>query len=242
MHALERLQKYLARAGIASRRQAEELIRQGEILINGEVAQLGDRIEPERDKVTWQGKAVVSPQELVYLMVNKPTGVVTTVKDTHGRPTVLDLLPEQTARLYPIGRLDLDTQGLLFLTNDGDFAYALTHPKFEINKVYHALVQGHPSARQLSAMAEGLLLDDGLTAPAEVALLRQEGQNSLLAISIHEGRNRQVKRMCSAIGHPVINLRRVAFGGLELGNLPVGNWRPLTMVEVEQLRWQTERS
>lgn len=238
----ERLQKYLARAGIASRRQAEELIRKGKILVNGKVAELGDKVDPQQDQVLWQGKLVAPQQESLYLMVNKPKGVVTTVRDTHGRPTVLDLLPKQTARVYPIGRLDLDTQGLLLLTNDGNFAYALTHPKFEVSKTYHALVEGHPPTKQLSAMAKGLALDDGPTAPAEVTLLRREGNNSLLVISIHEGRNRQVKRMCVAIGHPVLSLQRVAFGGLQLGSLPVGKWRPLTTTEVEQLRRQAEGS
>jgi len=235
---LERLQKYLARAGVASRRQAEELIRQGEILVNGRVADLGCKIDPTQDVVIWRGKRVVPRQEKIYLMVNKPKGVVTTVKDPQGRTTILDILPDLPVRVFPVGRLDMDTEGLLLLTNDGDFAYALTHPRFGVVKTYHALVQGHPTGQQLAQMAKGLMLDDGPTAPAQVALLRKDKLGTWLAVSIHEGRKRQVKRMCAAIGHPVLSLRRVAFGGIEIGDLPVGQWRHLTQAEVQELRRQ----
>ncbi|HHW98029.1 MAG TPA: rRNA pseudouridine synthase [Firmicutes bacterium] len=235
---LERLQKYLARAGVASRRHAEELIRQGEILVNGQVAELGCKIDPARDTVVWRGKRIVPKEENLYLMVNKPKGVVTTVKDPQGRITVLDLLPQFPVRVYPIGRLDMDTEGLLLLTNDGGFAYALTHPKFKVTKTYHALVQGCPATKQLEKMASGLMLEDGPTAPAQVSLLRQDKAGSWLAISIHEGRKRQVRRMCAAIGHPVLSLRRIAFGVLKLGDLPEGQWRYLTLAEVQELRRQ----
>ncbi|HBK86830.1 MAG TPA: pseudouridine synthase [Firmicutes bacterium] len=234
----ERLQKYLAKAGLASRRQAEQLILRGEVSVNGQVAHLGMKIDPEHDIVNWLGQTVVAQQEKLYFMVNKPKGVVTTAKDTHGRPTVLDLLPADGPRVYPIGRLDIDTEGLLLLTNDGDFAYALTHPKFEVVKTYYAFVKGQPAPEQLRRMAKGLLLEDGPTAPAHVRLLNQGQKGSLLAISIHEGRNRQVKRMCNAIGHPVLGLQRVTFGSLELGDLPLGHWRSLEVTEVAELKQQ----
>lgn len=232
----ERLQKYLARAGIASRRGAEQLIRQGKVKVNGQVAELGMQIDPRQDVVTYAGQTVRILQEKVYLMLNKPQGVVTTTSDTHGRPTVLDLAPASDARIYPVGRLDIDTEGLLLLTNDGDLTYALTHPKFNVDKTYHALVRGQPSPEQLCQLEQGIMLEDGLTAPAQVAELRQEAAGSWLSIVIHEGRKRQVKRMCSAIGHPVLHLQRVAFGPLDLGDLPLGKWRPLTQTEVVKLR------
>lgn len=235
-----RLQKYLAEAGIASRRQAERLILAGEVLVNGRVAELGMQVEPEKDKVTWRGKEVTQ-QEKIYLMLNKPIDVVTTVRDTHGRTTVLDLLPADMARIYPVGRLDKDSEGLLLLTNDGDLAYKLTHPKFEVVKTYHALVSGHPSAALLTNLAAGIVLADGPTALALVEVLHSDKQGSWLSIGIHEGRNRQVRRMLKAIGHPVLHLRREAFGNLNLGRLQVGEWRLLQTEELAELRQQAAR-
>ncbi|NLY54651.1 MAG: rRNA pseudouridine synthase [Firmicutes bacterium] len=232
----ERLQKYLARAGLASRRQAEEMIRRGEVLVNGKIAGLGMQVDPASDVVTYKGRIVRVDEELIYLMLNKPRGVITTIRDTHRRPTVLSLLPATLPRVYPVGRLDLDTEGLLLLTNDGDFAFRLTHPKFEVKKTYHAFVKGHPPKQVLDALAAGVVLDDGPTAPAAVRCLRRERHGSWLEIIIHEGRKRQVRRMCQAVGYPVLKLKRVAFGQLGLGDLPVGRWRLLQPGEVAMLQ------
>lgn len=231
----ERLQKYLARAGIASRRAAENLISQGEVLVNGRQVELGTQVEPGVDVVTWRGQVVRLEQQKVYLMLNKPTGVVTTVSDPQGRKTVLDLLPPHEERLYPVGRLDLDTSGLLLLTNDGDFAYALTHPKFKVNKTYRAWVQGVPDEQALRQLRAGIQLEDGQTAPAAVRLLKRQNDRAYLELIIHEGRKRQVRRMCAAIGFPVISLQRVQFGNLTLSGLAIGSARRLSKAEVAGL-------
>lgn len=231
----ERLQKFLARAGIASRRHAEKLIQQGTVLVNGERVELGTRVDPTMDVVTFNGRVVRPEQEKLYLMLNKPTGVLTTVHDPHGRKTVLDLVPACRERLYPVGRLDLDTAGLLLLTNDGDFAYALTHPKFKVSKKYQAWVRGMPEEQALKHLQAGIDLDDGATAPAEARTLKQQPGQTLLELIIHEGRKRQVRRMCAAVGHPILSLTRVQFGCLELGDLPLGQVRQLTGREVAAL-------
>ncbi len=223
-----RLNRYLASAGVAARRSADELIRAGRVTVNGAVAELGTAVE-EGDRVEVDGRPV-AVEALVHLMLHKPAGVVTTASDTHGRQTVLDLVhaPE---RVFPVGRLDRDTTGLLLLTNDGGLAHRLMHPRHGVPKTYRVTVKGTPSDEALARLAGGVELDDGPTAPAEV---RRIGPGEL-ELTIHEGRNRQVRRMCDAVGHPVRTLHRSAYAGLELGGLALGRWRPLTEAEVETL-------
>lgn len=217
---MERLQKMMAQAGVASRRKSEELIRAGRVRVNGKVVtKMGVKVDPDQDLVEVDGKPITGREEpKVYLLLYKPRGYVTTAKDPQGRPTVLDLV-HVPQRVYPVGRLDYDTEGLLILTNDGDLTYRLTHPKHEVDKVYHALVAGHPPEDKLQQLRTGIMLEDGPTAPAKVRRLKKIQGNTLLEIIIHEGRNRQVRRMCEAIGHPVLHLKRVAIGDLTLGNL-----------------------
>lgn len=238
---MERLQKYMARCGVASRRKAEEMITAGEVRVNGEIVkELGFKIEPERDKVEVKGIRVVPPEHLVYLLLHKPKGYVTTARDPEGRPTVLDLVHSHPAhkniRVYPVGRLDRDTTGLLLLTNDGNLAYALTHPSHQVEKVYEAMVAGIPDNDKLNRLRRGILLEDGLTSPAEVDILSIKEGNAILRVAIHEGRKRQVRRMCRAVGHPVLELKRIAMGPLFLGDLPPGQVRPLAPEELRKLR------
>lgn len=232
----ERLQKFLARAGVASRRAAEELIRRGEVLVNGSTAELGAKVNPVVDVITWRGRVVRLEEEKRYLMLNKPTGVVSTAKDPQGRPTVLDLLPDHRERLYPVGRLDLDTAGLLLLTNDGDFSYALTHPKFKVMKRYWAWLKGIVHEGDLERLRAGVMLDDGITAPAAASILDQSAGQTKLELIIHEGRKRQVRRMCAAVGYSVLKLTRVQLGDLWLGDLALGKTRALTAAEVANLQ------
>lgn len=237
----ERLQKYLAHAGVASRRHAEDLITAGAVTVNGEVVrELGTRIDPTKDEVRVHGRIVRPSEDLLYILLNKPSGTVTTASDPQGRRTVLDLLPDEwrSQRVYPVGRLDRDTEGLLLLTNDGDFALRLTHPRYALAKEYAVLVAGHPSPGALEALAHGILLpgETRRTAPARVWLMRAQGDATWVGIEIHEGRNRQVRRMLEAVGHPAARLRRVRIGSLTLGTLPPGKARLLTPHEVEQLR------
>jgi 23S rRNA pseudouridine2605 synthase len=240
----ERLARFLAHAGIASRRHAEELIAAGRVQVNGvSVTTQGTRVDPEHDKVTVDGKPVAAPTRHVYILLHKPVGYVTTARDPQGRPTVLDLLPPELHRLrvYPVGRLDIDTSGLLLLTNDGDFALRLSHPRYATEKHYHALVQGCPTRAQLESLREGIDIteDDGRvhrTAPTQVQILRRAGTNCWLTLTLHEGRKRQVRRMLAAAGHPVLQLVRVGVGPLTLGNLAAGQWRYLTDKEVKTIQ------
>jgi 23S rRNA pseudouridine2605 synthase len=226
-----RLAKHLAHAGVASRRAAEALVAQGRVTVDGEVVRDPARDVGGEEAIAVDGEAVRVPGERVVYAVHKPAGVVSTARDTHGRRTVVDLVPGER-RLYPVGRLDADTTGLILLTDDGALAHALTHPRFQVPRTYRARVDGRPGERALRALREGVELDDGRTAPAKVRLV---GAHEL-ELTIREGRKRQVRRMCAAVGHPVVALRRVAFGPLHLGDLAAGHHRRLTAAEVQRLR------
>lgn len=226
----ERLQKVLARAGFGSRRACEELIAAGRVTVNDRVAQLGRRVDPEADTVAVDGIPAAVRSGLVYYLLNKPPGVVTTASDPQGRPTVIDLVPLEP-RVFPVGRLDADSEGLLLLTNDGELAHRLTHPSFGVEKQYLAEIEGSPSPAALRRLREGVELEDGRTAPAKVAAVPP----TALRITVHEGRNRQVRRMCAAVGHPVTRLVRTRIGPLAERALRPGQWRPLTLAEVRAL-------
>lgn len=226
----ERLQKVLARVGIGSRRVSEDLIEQGRVRVNGEVAILGRRVDPAHDVVEVDGVPIGVAPGLAYYLLNKPKGVVTTADDPQGRPTVVSLVPDEP-RVFPVGRLDLDTEGLLLLTNDGPLTHRLTHPRYGVEKEYLAHVVGEPSRRSVRKLREGVELDDGPTAPAQANLVAP----NLIRLTIHEGRNRQVRRMCEAIGHPVERLVRVRIGPLTDRKLKPGSWRELTTDEVRTL-------
>jgi 23S rRNA pseudouridine2605 synthase len=226
----ERLQKVLARAGIGSRRACEELIAAGRVTVDGVAAGLGRRVDVSIARIEVDGVPVPTAPGLVHYLVNKPAGVVSTASDTHGRPTVVGLVPEEP-RVFPVGRLDLDTEGLLVLTNDGVLAHRLTHPSFGVDKEYLAEVEGTPSPGAVRALRQGVELEDGMTAPAQVAVVAP----SLLRVVIHEGRNRQVRRMCAAVGHPVRRLVRTRIGPIVDRRLPPGAWRLLAAGEVRAL-------
>ncbi|MDA8217113.1 MAG: pseudouridine synthase [Dehalococcoidales bacterium] len=231
-----RLQKALAQAGVSSRRAAEDLIRQGRVAVNGAVVTtLGTKVRPGVDRVTVDGREVGPAQNMVYFALNKPAGYVSTTSDTHGRPTVLDLVPKR-GRLYPVGRLDADTEGLLLITNDGEFAYRVTHPKHELEKEYHALVRGLPDREDIALLRRGVEIEGRLTALADVGIIAELAGETWLRVTLHEGRKRQVRLMCAAVGHPVIRLRRVRVGPVALGDLPTGKWRELSPAEVAALQ------
>jgi 23S rRNA pseudouridine2605 synthase len=226
----ERLQKVLARAGFGSRRTCETLIAAGRVTVNGERAELGRRVDVEHDHLEVDGVPVSIQPGLVYYVLNKPTGVVTTADDPQGRPTVVELVPNDP-RVFPVGRLDVDTEGLLLLTNDGELTHRLTHPSFGVEKEYVAHVEGRPSRNAIRRLREGVELEDGVTAPARASSVAPD----VLRITIHEGRNRQVRRMCDAIGHPVRRLVRTRIGPLTDRRLRPGSWRELTTDEVRAL-------
>ena len=237
----ERLQKVLAHAGVGSRRAVEEMIAAGRVRVNGERAVLGRRIEPDKDKVEVDGSIVPLHADLVYLLLNKPEGVVTTSDDPEGRPTVLDLV-DHPSRLWPVGRLDIGSEGALLVTNDGDLTQRLTHPRYHVPRKYLVEVEGSIGRRALDKLARGIELDDGMTAPSKVALVERVPGGSLVEITITEGRNRQVRRMFDAVGHPVRRLVRRAIGPLELGRLKPGAYRKLRPVEVQSLYRAAETS
>ncbi|MBO8137900.1 MAG: rRNA pseudouridine synthase [Desulfotomaculum sp.] len=233
---MERLQKFMAHAGVASRRKCEELILEGRVRVNGKVVkELGVKIHPDKDKVYVDGRLIRRKEKKVYLVMNKPRGYVSTVKDERGRKTVLDLLDNVKERVYPVGRLDYNSEGLLILTNDGELANALTHPRHQIAKTYRVRVEGVPSMDKLERLAYGVKLEDGVTSPANVSLLDVRNGNALLEITIREGKNRQVRRMCEHIGHPVKRLVRTRIGPLELRKMNCGEVRELTGKELKEL-------
>ena len=227
----ERLQKVLARVGIGSRRVCEDLIAEGRVLVDGETAVLGRRVDPETALIEVDGAPVGVRPDLVHYVLNKPAGVVTTADDPQGRPTVVGLVPNEP-RVFPVGRLDVDTEGLLLLTNDGELAHRLTHPSYGVEKEYVAEVEGSPTRAVLRRLREGVELDDGPTAPARATLV----DPSVVRLTIHEGRNRQVRRMCEAVGHSVVRLVRTRIGPLADRSLAPGAWRELTGDEVRSLQ------
>ena len=230
----ERLQKVLAHAGVGSRRAVEEMIVAGRIRVNGKRAELGRRIDPEKDKVEVDGSIVPLRAELAYYLLNKPEGVVTTADDPEGRTTVIDLV-DAADRVWPVGRLDIGSEGAIILTNDGDLTLRLTHPRYHVPRTYLAQVQGSVGHKVLGKLARGIELEDGPTAPARVGLVERLPGGSLIEITIHEGRNRQVRRMFEAVGHPVTRLVRRAIGPLELGRLKPGDFRRLSPTEIQSL-------
>ena len=233
----ERLQKLISQAGITSRRKAEVLILQGQVEVNGKVVRtIGAKADPEKDHIKLNGRLIQPTQQNVYLMLNKPRGCVTTLKDPQGRPTVMDLLTGVYQRVYPVGRLDFDAEGLLFFTNDGQIAAHLMHPRFEVSRTYLVKVKGCLSDQEIQKLETGVALSDGMSAACRIKKVRKTAENSWIELTMHEGRNRQVKRMLEHAGHPVLKLRRIRFAGLELEGLEVGEYRYLTGREVEKLK------
>lgn len=229
-----RLQKFLAEAGLGSRRRCEKLIEDGRVEVNGQRAFLGDRVDPDRDRVTVDGIPVRAGEEKKYFLLNKPPGYITTVKDPRGRPTVMDLVREE-GRLFPVGRLDRDTRGLLLITNDGYLAHRLLHPSRGVEKTYLVEAEGYLTPQALARLRKGVRLEEGMTAPAKVRVLAKKGDRCLLEFRIHEGKKRQIRRMCAAVGLRVKDLVRTRFGPLDLRGLREGEYRPLTPEEVREL-------
>jgi 23S rRNA pseudouridine2605 synthase len=240
---MERLQKIMAQAGVASRRKCEEFILAGRVKVNGIVVrELGFKADPLNDEIEVDGK-IIARERPVYFLLNKPIGYITSVTDPQGRKTVLDLMNRVQERIYPVGRLDYDTSGLLLLTNDGEFANHIMHPRHELDKVYEAVVKGRMEERALARLRQGVMLEDGMTAPAEAVRLRYQEKEgtSVIQLTIHEGRNRQVRRMCEAVGHPVVKLKRIRLAFLTLDGVPEGKYRPLTGEEVARLTLAVRR-
>lgn len=238
----ERLQKVMAHSGIASRRQCEELIRTGQVRVNGKkVTELGTKVDPSTDRIEVQGAVLRGKEPLIYLVLNKPAGYITSVKDEKGRRTVMELLPRVKVRVYPVGRLDYDSEGLVLLTNDGRLAHELMHPRYSIPKTYLVEVKGQITDEALQMLRVGVALDDGMTKKAKVNLVTRSAQRSMMRITIFEGRNRQVRRMYEHVGFSVVKLARISLGPLHLGSLSVGKSRRLTEEEIGKLK-RTVRS
>lgn len=232
----ERLQKVMAELGVASRRKCEELILLGKVTVNGQIVrELGTKVDKQSATIHVDGIRVTKEIEKVYLLLNKPMGYITSAKDQFDRPTVLDLVSEINERLYPVGRLDYDTEGLLILTNDGDLTFKITHPSHNVTKTYTALMLGRVRDEAIEVFHQGVVIEDYKTAPAKLEILEYTDKGTVVNITIHEGKNRQVRKMCDAIGHPVIRLKRISIGSLKLGDLDPGQWRHLTKAEIEYL-------
>lgn len=234
-----RINKYIASCGVASRRKAEEIILQGRVKVNGKtVEELSFSVDEDNDVVEIDNEQIGLDEKKVYIVLNKPEGYITTVKDQFDRPSVLDLVKDIKERIYPIGRLDYETSGLLILTNDGDLTYTLTHPKHEVDKTYMAIVKGIPTPEQMKEFESGLYIEDYKTAPAKIKIVKKDEEKNyaICQIKIHEGRNRQVRKMCRAINHPVMRLRRVAMGKITLKETEIGKYRYLTDEEIQYLK------
>ena len=230
-----RLQKYLAKCGVASRRKSEELIRLGEVTVNNIIIkEMGHIIEPGADIITVNGEKIDLVEEKIYIVLHKPKGYITTVSDQFDRKKVIDLI-DLNERIFPVGRLDYDTSGLLILTNDGELTYTLTHPKHKVEKTYIAIIKGIPTEKELKLFGEGLHVEDYVTSPAKIRIIEHFDNKATVEIKISEGKNRQVRKMCHAINHPVIELKRIATGKLILGDLQEGSWRYLSQNEIKQL-------
>ncbi|MDP2211419.1 MAG: pseudouridine synthase [Candidatus Aquicultor sp.] len=232
----ERLQKFMARAGAGSRRQCEKYITDGRVRVNGQVVtELGTKVNPAIDRIELDDRVLSIKETRIYLALNKPPGFLTSVTDNFGRPTVIDLLGGISDRIFPVGRLDLDTEGLLLLTNDGELAFRLTHPRYKVKKRYVTEVEGHPADGDLAMLRQGIMLEDGITAPAEVTILNRTQHTSIVEITIHEGRKRQIRRMFQTVGYEVVMLKRIAIDSINLGDIPIGNCRHLTEMEIDKL-------
>ena len=230
-----RLQKHLADCGVASRRKSEELIEMGKVKVNGHVATIGTKVDPKRDKITVRGKAIVSNNTKMYIMLHKPRGFVTTMSDEKGRKCVTDLVKDAPVRLFPVGRLDMNSEGLLIMTNDGEFANKLTHPSYHVNKTYRVTVKGEVVDEKIIELKEGIVLDGEKTLPCDCFVAERKPDRTVLIFIIQEGRNRQIRRMCEAVKLEVMRLKRTEIAGVKLGMLPRGSWRPLNEKEMRRL-------
>ncbi len=230
-----RLQKHLSECGVASRRKAEELIEMGKVKVNGHIATLGTKVDPKRDKITVRGKTVVGNNQKMYIMLHKPRGFVTTLNDEMGRKCVTDLVKDAPVRLFPVGRLDMNSEGLLLMTNDGNFANKLTHPSSHVNKTYRVTVKGEVNDENLISLREGIVLDGKKTLPCDCFIAEKKPDRTVLIFIIQEGRNRQIRRMCEEVKLEVIRLKRTEIAGVKLGMLPRGSWRELNEKEMRHL-------
>ncbi len=242
MKMAQRINRILAEAGLASRRKADELISSGRVMLNGRILmEPGAKAEWGKDSIMLDGREIPGPEEKIYLMLNKPFGYVCTLSDPRGRPIVIDLLKDVPQRVYPVGRLDFDSMGLLLLTNDGDFSFRLTHPRFHIPRTYKVTVSGTVTEKDINAIKAGLELEDGFISASGAAIIGRQGEKSIVRITIAQGRNRIIRRMMEALGHSVVHLVRIGFGSLELGDLKVGRYRGLEPGEIKELMEMTSR-